>query len=463
MTDHVHGPLTFTRRSAVTLVLLCAAQFLLILDISVANVALPTIGAELEMGRGALTWVLTGYVVLFGGLMVLGGRLADVFGAKRMLLIGLAVFTAGSLVAGLADSAAWLLAGRAVQGIGAALTSPSALALVTTSFAGALRTRALAVWAGVGASGAVAGVLIGGLLVGGPGWRWAFLGTVPLAAAILILFARVVRSSDGARPRPRIDVVGAILVTGSTAALVAALAGTGPSVWLAVAAAIGFTAFALVERAHPEPLVDFAALRTPSVRAGLVLMLVASALMAGNFLLGSFYLQQLEEWDALTTGAAFMPSAIATVLGAHAGGHLIQHHGPRVAAATGLSAVVVGAIAAGLWLSPVTAIAGLTVGGLGLGATFVSATTTALAHADQRSTGVLSGVVNSFHEIGAALGVAVLSAIALGQSATETGGVPAGFSAAWFAAAGLAGVTALVALVLVPAGRLAHSGHRFVH
>lgn len=463
MTHHLpEGPVGFTRRTALLLVLLCATQFLLILDISVANVALPSISSELRMERDDLTWVLTLYVLVFGGLMILGGRLADVFGTKRILILGLLIFTAGSSAAGLATAPELLLAGRAVQGAGAALASPSALALVTTVFEGRTRTRALAVWAGVGGAGAVAGVLIGGVLVAGVGWRWAFLGSAALGIGALAALARALPAAPPrSEPRRRVDLIGALLVTAATVGLVAALNGTGPTGWLLGGSVLGYLLFVRHERAHPEPLVAPALVRSRPVVAGLVLMLTASALMAGNFLLGSFYLQNSAGWGPLATGLAFAPSALGTVVGAHLGGTVVHSAGPRIAAVSGLAVVAGGATAAALWLSPVLVVAGLTVSGLGLGATFVSATSTALSRAEPDTAGVLSGVVNASHEIGAAFGIATLSLVALGGE-TIARVRPADFSLAWTVAAAFAAAAAAVALAAVPGGRPAPTS-RFVH
>jgi MFS family permease len=219
--------------------LLCLAQFMLVLDVTVMNVALPQVSAELGLDGRSAAWAIAAYAIAFGGLLLLGGRLADLVGSRRMVLTGLAVFTGASLAAGLADSTAALLAARGVQGAGAALLSPAALSAVVQLFTGPARARALAVWGGVGASGAAVGVLLGGLLVGGPGWRWIFYVNVPvglLVAAGLPLVVPALRAPANGQRRGRVDVAGAVLATLGMAALVAAI-GTDVAPGLAWAAA----------------------------------------------------------------------------------------------------------------------------------------------------------------------------------------------------------------------------------
>src|SRR5690606_36339889 len=215
------SPAVPTTRDWVVLALLCVAQFMLVLDITAANIALPSIGRDLGLDTGALTWVITAYAVAFGGLMLLGGRLADVLGRRRLLVSGLAVFTISSALCGLAPDGGLLIAGRAVQGVGAALISPAALASVSALFTGAARTRALGVWAGIGASGFAVGLMASGLLASGPGWRWIFLVNVPIGVALIALLSAMLPASRGIGGR--IDVVGGVLATVFAAALVVAL------------------------------------------------------------------------------------------------------------------------------------------------------------------------------------------------------------------------------------------------
>jgi EmrB/QacA subfamily drug resistance transporter len=317
------------------LVSLCLAQFMLIVDITVVQVALPTIGAELTLDRGALTWVVTAYTLCFGGLMVLGGRLADAFGARRTLLAGLALFTAASLMCGLAGSGAVLIAGRALQGVGAALLSPAALAVITSTFHGPRRGRALGVWAAIGGTGAALGVLLGGVLTAGPGWAWVFFVNVPIGLLVLAALAAVVPATPG-RP-DRLDVPGALTVTAATALLIYGLVTAGDAGWGAagtvlplLGAVLLYVLFVLVERSVRSPLMRAETLARRPVISGTFVMLVATGLMLGLFFVSSLYLQHVQGFSALETGLLFFPVAIAITIGAQLGGP-----GSRLAVSSG--------------------------------------------------------------------------------------------------------------------------------
>ena len=298
------------------LALLAVAQLMLILDVTVVNVALPDIGVALRLSRDGLPWVMTAYTVCFGGLMLLGGRLADRFGPRRLTLTGLAVFTGASLLSGLAADPAWLLAGRALQGTGAALLSPAALATVLTMFTGADRTRALGVWSGLAGLGSALGVILGGVLTTEAGWRWIFTVNVPIGIALLIAVPLVAPSGraahdQGARP---LDVPGALLVTGGTAAAVYGLVNAGSHGWAAAStltalalAVAGWTAFAWVERRSASPLLAVGLLLRRPAAAGGFLMLVSTGLLVGGFFLTSFLLQHANGYSALHVGLVVHP------------------------------------------------------------------------------------------------------------------------------------------------------------
>ncbi|MER5426238.1 MFS transporter [Streptosporangium roseum] len=245
------------------LTLISVAQFMLILDVTVVNVALPAIGADLDLGRTALTWVVAAYTLLFGGLMLLGGRLADLLGARRLMLAGLALFTATSLACALAQEATVLLGGRIGQGVGAALLSPAALSTITTIFHGTERHRALGVWAALGGAGSAAGVLLGGILTAGPGWRWIFLINVPAGLAVLAALAALPMLAVAGTTRPsgeRVDLLGALLVTTATGALIYGLVHAGEDGWASLVtvtalatALVLYALFFLRERSVPSP------------------------------------------------------------------------------------------------------------------------------------------------------------------------------------------------------------------
>ncbi|MCW3841027.1 MFS transporter [Micromonospora yasonensis] len=441
------------------LALLSLAQFMLILDVTVVTIALPSIGTDLGLDRAALTWVVAAYTLVFGGLMLLGGRAADLFHARRTVLAGLALFTASSLVAGLSVNAAMLIGGRIGQGVGAALLSPAALSLVTALFHGAERHRALGVWGALGGTGAAVGVLLGGLLTAGPGWKWIFYVNVPIGLAVLALLPVVVPGPGPRGADRKLDLPGALTVTLATAAALYALINAGDHGWtagstlgpLAVAAAL-YAAFVVIERAVRAPLVDLAILARRRVAAGAFLMLVATGLLIASFFLGSFYLQQVRGHGALTTGLLFLPVALGTIVGAHGASHGVGHLGPRATAAVGLAIAALGAAFPALGPASGSVVIGISVAAAGLGATFVAATTTALADVAPGAAGLTSGIVNTFHELGGSVGVAVVSTVAAASLAS--GGVVAtGFTHAFGFSAVAAALAALVALVLVPAGR----------
>ena len=448
-----------SRRRWYALALLSVAQFMLILDVTVVNVALPSIGSDLHLGRQTLTWVVTAYTLVFGGLMLLGGRLADAVGARRSLLAGLALFTLASLTSGLASSGSVLIAGRIGQGVGAALLSPAALAIVTTTFHGADRTKALGVWAALGGIGSAAGVLLGGVLTAAAGWEWVFFINLPAGIALLVALPLTV---PAIAPRPaRLDLPGAVLVTAATSAFIYGLVKAGDAGWTGpatltalAAAAVLYAAFYTVERVTSAPLVDLKLLTRRPIVAGAVLMLVATALLIAFFFLGSVYLQHTRGYSALVTGIMFLPVAVATGIGAHLGSRLVGRTGGRPVAAAGL-----GLAAAGAWLltglsingNPWTQLLpGFVLAATGIGATFVTATTTALGFITGEQAGLTSGLVNTFHEVGGSIGVAVVSTLAAaGIEAATLDGYDTAFTISAIAAA----VTAVATLGLIPAGR----------
>jgi EmrB/QacA subfamily drug resistance transporter len=452
--DHQPDP----RRWA-ALTVLCLAQFMLILDVTVVNVALPDIGADLHLGRGALTWVVTSYTLAFGGLMLLGGRLADALGARRTFAAGLVLFTGASLAAGLAGGPGTLLTARVAQGVGAALLSPAALSLVTSAFEGSERRRALGVWAGIGGAGSAVGVLLGGLLTSGPGWNWIFYVNVPVGVLVLALLPSLVAARP---PRPaRLDLPGALLVTGGTASLIKGLVTAGDQGWTSAGALLPlglavvlYAAFAVAERAVSAPLIDVRLLARRPVVAGAFLILVATGLLIAAFFLTSVHLQHDRGYGALGTGLAFLPVALATAVGAHLAGRLLGAVGARPLAAAAMAVTAAGLVplartsaGTGVWSTVVPA---LCVAAFGIGAVFVTAFTTALAMVPAEESGLASGALNTFHEVGGSIGVAVVSTIA--ASGIERG-VPGSFAHAYAACAGAAGAAALIALVLVPRGR----------
>ena len=437
------------------LAFLGVAQLMLILDVTVVAIALPHIETDLSMSREALTWTVSAYALAFGGLMLLGGRLADLIGAKRVVLAGLLIFTAASLVTGVAESSGMMLGGRIAQGVGAALLSPAALSLVVTLFAGDERNRALGVWSALGGGGAALGVLLGGLLTAGPGWPWVFYVNVPIGLVIAVALARMLPRQSAAASRAQLDVLGALLVTASSGALIYAFirAGdqgwlTATTAWLVLLAAAGYVAFVMWQKRARSPLMDVRLLARRPVATGTFLILVATALMIAVFFLGTFYFQHALGYGALQTGLLFLPVALATMLGANLTGRAIARLGARRLAVMGLLTATIGMAVPAVSMHPATVAVGVAIAAAGTGALFVVASATALGQVAPHEAGVASGIVSTFHEFGAAIGAAVVSSVA---AASLDGDTLAGFTNGFVVAAVAAGVAALVAAILTPA------------
>jgi EmrB/QacA subfamily drug resistance transporter len=464
------------------LVLLCAAQFMVILDITVVNVALPSIQADLDIATQDLQWLVTAYTLAFGGLLLLGGRGADLFGRRRVFLTGLAVFSAASLGAALAPTAAALLVARVGQGVGAAMLSPAALSMITTLFAeGRERQRALAAWAAVAASAGAFGVLAGGALTETLSWQAIFLINVPVGIAVWVAAWRVLPAAPPETDR-RLDVAGALVATGSLVALIYGLVeapsagwGSGQTLGLLAAGTAGLGAFVLVEQRVREPLVALAVFRRRPTAAALVLMIAGMGTVMSAFFFCSLYLQDILGHSALRTGLEFLPGAVLLVLAAHAGGRLVSRVGPKPVLATGMTLGGLGALllsgvsADGTYISDV--LPGLLVLDLGIGLSASGIFITAMSGVGHDEAGMVSGLVTTSHELGIALVLPVLSTIAasqIGADMTTAGVDPSlvtmGFGDAFRAAAAIAFGAALLALVAlrrsdVTAGTAPAFGH----
>ena len=333
------------------LTLLCLAQFMLIVDITAVNLALPSMAQDLDLGRQSLTWVPAAYTLCFGGLLLLGGRLADGLGRRRAFLIGLAAFTGASLMSGAAHTGSELIAGRAAQGVAAALLSPAALSIVTTTFHGPERTKALGVWGAIGGAGAAVGVLVGGALTSGPGWRWVFFVNLPIGLAVLALLPRLVPASAPARSLRGLDVPGALTATATAALLVYGLIHAGSSGWGTAAtmlplagAVLAAVRLVLVERSTAHPLLRRDSYADRAVVAGTAVMFAATILLITGFFLLSWYLQHRAGYSALKTGVVYLPVAVTTGLGAHLASHSVGHLGFRPTAVSGFVIAAVGAL-----------------------------------------------------------------------------------------------------------------------
>ncbi|MFF0345224.1 MFS transporter [Kribbella sp. NPDC004875] len=435
--------------------LLAVAQFMLILDVTVVAIALPNIETDLQLQRETLTWVVSAYTLMFGGLMLLGGRAADLFGSRRVVLTGLFVFTLASLATGLATGPEMLLAGRVAQGIGAAMLSPAALSVVTKTFDGEERNKALGIWSAMGGGGSAVGVLLGGLLTAGPGWQWVFYINLPIGAAVFTLLLRMLPADTPSEQSGRLDVPGALLVTAGTGTAIYALINAGDRGWLSAAtlgtlagAVVLYGVFAWIQRTVRSPLMDLKILTRRPVAAGIFMLLVATALMISMFFLGSFYLQHFQQYGALRTGLLFLPVALAAIVGAHFAGRLVGGVGARPVAFAGFLITGLGVAVPAIWEGAAVVVIGMSVGTIGLGAAFVAASTTTFAQVDHHEAGLASGLLSTFHEFGASLGVAVVSSVA---AASLAGTVTTGFSRGFTFAAITAAVAAALALVVVPA------------
>lgn len=449
------------------LILLCAAQFMVILDITVVNVALPSIQADLGIPVQDLQWVITAYTVAFGGLLLLGGRAADLLGRRRVFLAGLALFTVASLTAALAGAAGALVASRVAQGIGAAMLSPAALSLITTSFAeGPQRRRALTAWAAVAASGGAFGVLAGGLLTETLEWQAIFLINLPVGIAVAVGALRLLPATAPSATGP-IDVTGALLATASLATLIYGLVeapsagwGSAQTLGLLGAAAAGLLAFVMVEGRARNPLVSLPVFRRRPTVVALVLMIAGMGTVLSTFFFLTLYFQQVLGHSALRTGLEFLPGAILLVVTAHAGGHLVSRYGTKPLLVSGMTLAAAGALLLsgvspdGGYLTDV--LPGLLVLDAGIGLAAPAIFITALAGVDDEEAGLVSGLTTTAHELGGALILPLLSTVAVssvGVGALDAAGdldpalVTAAFGDAFRVAAGIALGSALLALV----------------
>ncbi|MFC9558311.1 MFS transporter [Agromyces sp. NPDC056965] len=440
------------RRRWRMLAFLGIAQLMLIVDVTVVALALPQMGADLDLSRSALTWVVSIYALVFGGLMLLGGKAADVFGSRRIVLTGLAVFTIASLLTGFATDPSTLLAGRALQGLGAAAMSPAALSIIARVFQGAELAKALGVWSALGGAGAAIGVILGGLLTSGPGWSWVFWINVPIGAVLFVALARTVPALSGAGGR--LDLLGAALVTLSTAAVIYGLTVAGDAGWFSfatllpiVAGAVGYALFAWRQHVARSPLIDPGMLTRRPVIAGLGLIFVATALMIAVFFLGSFIFQHVHEFSALDTGLVFIPVALGSIAGAQLGGRAIGRFGVRIVAVVGLAIAALGMVAAAGFASMTVLVIAMSIASLGTGMTFVASATSTFSAVAPHEAGVGSGALSTFHEFGAATGVSAVSSVA--AAALAEGGLTEYNNGFWFAAT-VAAVAAALAVAFLP-------------
>ncbi len=464
------------RRSWAVMALVLAAQVLVVLDISVVNTALPSIGRSLSLESSDLQWLVTAYLLLSGGGLLLGGRIADLLPRRRVFLTGLSVFTAASLLSGFAGGAEMLIAARAGQGLGAALMTPAALSIVMTTYSGAQRTRGLALWGAVGSLAITGGVLLGGALTTWAGWQLIFWVNVPIGVVALVVGMKILPKDKTARADlTQFDLPGALTVIGGLTALMFALGGAADHGWLSLrtltalgVSAVLLSAFVLIERRAARPLVPPHTWKVTTLVSGTTVMLGVTGILVGTVFLCSIFFQTVLGYSALRAGLAFLPLALAITGGTHVAGRLAARTSPRVIAALGLTLTAAGAVllsrASGGAHFATDVLPGLLVLGLGVGMVFVAVSVSAMSGIPAQHAGMASGFLMTGHEVGAALGVAVLSAVAAtAGSLTDAGGVAAGFSRGFIVAAAVAALVAVVAFVRMPSARLTGSAQMHMH
>jgi EmrB/QacA subfamily drug resistance transporter len=429
----------------VILTIACVAQFMVVLDVSIVNVALPSIGHDLHYSPTGLQWVVNAYVLTFAGFLLLGGRAADLFGRRRVYLFGLGLFTIASLVGGLAQNSDWLTAARAVQGIGGAFLSPATLTIIVTTYSGPRMAKALGTWAAVAGAGGAAGSILGGVLTAELSWRWVLFVNIPIGAAVTVaalLYLTEAKRGERDKNSPRLDIGGAITVTAGLAALIYAIVGTDTHAWgstytlsiLAVAAVL-LAVFVVIQlRVAHTPLVPFRLFRSRSVGgANIVMFLVGAAFFSMWYFL-SLYLQNVLGYGALKTGLAFLPMAVAIIIGAQASSRILPKVGVRPLLLVG-TLLMTGGFA---WLSQIAdnsqywehVFGPGCIISLAIGLLFTPLASAATSGVHYTEAGLASGVLNTARQMGGSVGLAVLATIAIDRTHALLGGAHASSAAA---------------------------------
>jgi EmrB/QacA subfamily drug resistance transporter len=451
------------------LLLLAMTQFVVVIDASIVNIALPSIGTALHFSQNDLSWVVNAYTLTFGGFLLLGGRLADLMGRRRMFMSGLVLFSLASLLGGLAQSEAWLIGARALQGLGAAIVSPAALSIITVTFTeGEERNRALGVWGAVAGAGGAAGVLLGGILTSGLSWRWVLFVNVPIGLAAAFFAPRVLNESRAEVDSRNFDIPGAVTVTAGLSLLVYALVeavnvgwGSTQTVGLIAGSFALLAIFVAIESRSRSPLMPFSIFRLRTLRGADVVALLIGMSLFSMFFFVSLYMQQVLGFSALKAGLSYLPLAIAIILSAGAASALVTRFGFKPVLLTGLLFVASGL----LWFSQVSPNGSFTadvlgpslLAAIGLGLSFVPVTIAAVTGTRPREAGLASGLVNTAQQVGGALGLAILATVANmrtkdliaagGHSHAEA--LTKGFERAFMVGAGFALVGALLTAVLI--------------
>jgi EmrB/QacA subfamily drug resistance transporter len=463
-------------RRWLALAVLGTAFFMVILDGTIVYVALPQIAADLGLSAGGAQWVMSSYLLCFGGLLLLGGRTADLLGRRRVFMAGVGLFATSSLLCGLAWSPAVLIAARAAQGAAAAIMAPTALSLVMTVFPeGAERNKALGIWGGIGGIGATAGLLIGGPVTGSLGWQWVFFINVPVGLAVLGFGRRLLPESTGTGCVRCFDVAGGVTVTAALGLLIYGIAGASGAGWTGtrtiaslVASALLLGLFGLIEARSRGPLVPLRIFRSRALVGGNLVLLTAGMSVDGMLLIVTLYAQDVLGYSPVQFGLMTAVMTVTSVIGAYTAQAVVTRTGPRPVAAAGMAL----AGTACLLLTQVSVdgsywrdiFFGLLIFGTGLGAAFVASQIAALTGAAEQESGLAAGLADSAFNTGSALGIAILSTVAVSRArnvprgAGREAGLRAmteGFQTAFAVAAGIAALGVLLALLLFRPRRLA--------
>ena len=407
------------------LVLVCMAQFMVILDATIVNVALPSIQEDLDMSDADLQWVVNAYALTFGGFLLLGGRAGDLIGRKRIFLVGVVIFTVASLLNGLAPSSEALILFRGLQGLGAALVAPAALSIITTTFEeGAERTKAMGVWAAIAVGGGAVGLVLGGVLTTAFSWPWIFFVNVPVGIAVFIASMRFVPESKDEHAHKSFDVAGAVTVTAGLLALVYGIVKAQEKGWVSLhtggffALAIALLgAFVVIEQRSAEPLVRLSIFRVRTVRAANVVMFLVAAGLFAMFYFNTLYLQRVLGYSALEAGLAFLPFTAGIIIGAGLSQSLVPKLGAREVPLIGMPMAVVGLLLF-MRLQPdgsyvTDLLPGIMLASIGMGLTFVPITLIATSGIPADDAGLASGLYNTSQQIGGALGLAILATLSV--------------------------------------------------
>ncbi len=414
---------TAGKHLGLALVVISCAQLMIVLDATIVNVALPTIRTALHFSLNNLEWVITAYSLTFGGLLLFGGRTGDLFGKRRMFMVGIAVFALASLLGGLATSDVWLIVTRGLQGVGGAIASPTALSLVTTNFPeGPSRNRAMGVYAAMSGVGGAVGLLLGGLLTSYVSWRWIFFVNVPIALIVLALAPRALNESD--RGEGRLDVPGALTATAGMLSLVYGLSNTASHSWTSVSTlvALGLAVvmlglFLLIESRSAEPLMPLAIFKNRNRSGAYLIMLFIGIALFSMFYFLTQYLQNILGWSPVRTGVGFLPMTVGIVIAAGLSSRFVSRIGVRIPLVVGPAVAVAGLA----WMSNVITVhssywqvfAPLLLLALGMGTTFVPLTLVAVSGVEHHEAGLASALLNTTQQVGGALGLAVLATVAI--------------------------------------------------